>query len=84
MAAKVLNESLYFHRIQGQRIKAQVRSALLLAFFTYLENHSKGNLTLQDVYRILFHLTRIIEDEGPALLTSESERSLKSKAESAL
>ena len=81
MAAKVLNESLYFHRIQGQRIKAQVRSALLLAFFTYLENRSKGNLTLQEVYRILFHLTRIIEDEGPALLISGSERPLKSKVE---
>ena len=78
----MLNESLYFHRIQGKRIKAQVRSALLMAFFTYLENHSKGSLTLQEVYRILFHLTRIIEDEGPALITSESERPLKSTAES--
>ena len=84
MAAKVLNESLYFHRIQGQRIRANVRSALLLAFFTYLEKHSKTSLTLQEVYRILFQLTKIIEEEGQALLTSVSERSLKSMAESAL
>ena len=73
MAAKVLNESLYLHRIDGKRIKSQVRRALLHSFFTYLEAHGRTAITQQDIYRVLFYLSSILEEEGPALLTNASQ-----------